>query len=66
MSQSYFTSATDADKLKYKDAYIGYVKEFATKYNTEFGLGKSADAINKMATKIYDFENNIANMMWSR
>lgn len=66
MSQSYFTTATDADKAKYKEAYIGFVKEFSTKYNQDYQLGKTEAAIDAMAKKVYDFENNIANMMWSR
>jgi len=66
MSQSYFTTEVDADRQKYKAAYIDYISKFSMKYAADLGTGASEADINAMAAKIYEFESNIAKYMWTR
>jgi len=66
MSQGYFTTDVDQDRLKYKTAYIRYITDFSKKYVKEYELSVDMDKIEQMAIKIYSFEYEIANRMWSK
>merc|ERR1719334_1725975 len=66
MSQSYYLTEVEDDRKKYKDAYVGYIEEFSKYFRDQMETGQSDDAISKMANKIYDFEFQIANMMWNQ
>ena len=67
MSQTYFTTTNEADKKKYKDAYTGYIKNFSNYYAQQYELpGASAERIDAMAEKIYEFERQIAENMWTK
>ena len=64
MSQTYFTTENEADKKKYKDAYVGYIRNFANKYAETYGL--ESGNVDAMAEKIYEFERQIAENMWTK
>merc|ERR1719334_1499238 len=66
MSQSYYLTEVEDDRKKYKEAYVGYTEEFSKYFRDQMETGQSDDAISKMANKIYDFEFQIANMMWNQ
>ena len=66
MSQSFFLTENQEDQKKYKDAYMGYVVEFATAMNDFLPGGASTESIKNMAEKIYEFERQIAINMWSQ
>ena len=66
MSQSFYLTENDEDFKKYKNAYVEYVVEFASKMRDDFGTSTQDSKIQKMAEKIYEFERQIAINMWSQ
>lgn len=65
MSQTYYTTTVEADRERYREAYIKYIVDYSLKYRESLSTSATEESIRAMAEKIYNFESNIAKYMWS-